>query len=157
MLDTRRRYLLALLVLLTAGLAAPAATEPPAPDLLLILAASGSMWGQIEGENKIVIARRVLRDLLGELDPEAQVGLVAYGHRREGDCEDVETLALPGELDRHLLEQVFAWFEAEWPFEKVLVPLRRENERGLELARSMGLGEVPIDPGGDYLGFVWSR
>jgi len=64
---------------------------------------------------------------------------------------------LEGELDRHLLEQVFAWFEAEWPFDKVLVPIRKENEGGLALVRSMGLGKVPIDPGGDYTGFVWKR
>lgn len=32
-----------------------------AGPLVLVLDASGSMWGQIEGENKIVIARRALR------------------------------------------------------------------------------------------------
>jgi hypothetical protein len=37
--------------------------HPPSNDLLLILDASGSMWGRAEGEEKIVIARRVLKDL----------------------------------------------------------------------------------------------
>jgi Ca-activated chloride channel family protein len=67
------------------------AAEPPAP-VLLILDASGSMWGQIEGENKIVIARRVLGELVDGLEAGAPVGVIAYGHRREGDCADIETV-----------------------------------------------------------------
>ncbi len=78
----------------------PASREGGAPELLLIFDASGSMWGQISGENKIVIARRVLKSLVGSLPDEAQVGLVAYGHRREGDCEDIETLMPLAPLDR---------------------------------------------------------
>lgn len=67
------------------------------------------MWGQIGGENKIVIARRVLEDLVEELPESADLGLVAYGHRREGDCADIETLAVPGEADRAtVVEQVKA-------------------------------------------------
>ena len=87
-------------------------TLPPAPtaaaqegrdgpaDLLLILDASGSMWGQIEGENKIVIARRVLGKVVEELPEGSDVGLIAYGHRREGDCADIETVVPLGPLDR---------------------------------------------------------
>ncbi len=73
--------------------------ESPAP-LVLILDASGSMWGQIEGENKIVIARRVVGGLVDGLSDEQEVGLIAYGHRREGDCEDIETILPIGALDR---------------------------------------------------------
>ncbi|MFQ5571001.1 MAG: VWA domain-containing protein [Rhodothermales bacterium] len=75
------------------------------PDLLLILDASGSMWGQIGGENKIVIARRVLKDLVGELPGDAEVGLVAYGHRRKGDCDDIETVILMGRLNQEAMIQ----------------------------------------------------
>ncbi|MFV1980121.1 MAG: VWA domain-containing protein [Rhodothermia bacterium] len=75
-------------------------TNQPANDLVIILDASGSMWGQIEGENKIVIARRVLKDLTASLPEDTNVGLVAYGHRREGDCNDIETVIPLGSLDR---------------------------------------------------------
>lgn len=85
------------------GLASPTAAQP-APALLLILDASGSMWGQIEGTNKIVIAREVVGDLLDGLADDAQVGLVAYGHRREGDCADIETVVPIGALDRGALK-----------------------------------------------------
>ncbi len=84
-----------LLVISMIGAPGPAPAEE-APDLLLILDASGSMWGQIQGENKIVIARRVLKELIGGLPEGSELGLVAYGHRREGDCDDIETVVPMG-------------------------------------------------------------
>lgn len=65
-------------------------------DSILVLDASGSMWGQIEGEAKITIAKRVLGDLLTDLPTERRLGLIAYGHNREGDCTDIEELASVG-------------------------------------------------------------
>lgn len=62
-------------------------------NVLFILDASGSMWGQIEGKPKITIAKQVLGALLKDLPSETKVGLMAYGHRSEGDCKDVELLA----------------------------------------------------------------
>ena len=38
------------------GVTAGASQSAPSPDLLLILDASGLMWEQIEGENKIIRA-----------------------------------------------------------------------------------------------------
>ncbi len=69
-------------------------------DLLLILDASGSMWGQIQGEAKIGIARRVVKDMVTGLPDDASVGLLAYGHRRKGDCDDIELVMPPGTIDK---------------------------------------------------------
>ncbi len=98
------RSVIAVISLLTlaSGLSAQAPT--PAP-LVLILDASGSMWGQIEGENKIVIARQVLGELVDDLPEASAVALIAYGHRREGDCEDIETVVPLGALDKAALKQ----------------------------------------------------
>ena len=71
-----------------------------ASELVLILDASGSMWGQIEGENKISIAKEVLKNLIGELPDNSEVGLIAYGHNKKGDCKDIETIVEPGPLDK---------------------------------------------------------
>jgi Ca-activated chloride channel family protein len=79
--------------------AASVAPAGAATDLLLILDASGSMWGQVAGEAKIVIARRVMKDLAGKIPAGTEVGLIAYGHRREGDCDDIETIIALGPLD----------------------------------------------------------
>ncbi|MEX6632184.1 vWA domain-containing protein [Hyphococcus lacteus] len=62
-------------------------------DAILILDASGSMWGQIDGVNKIVIAKDVVEELVRGLPVEQRLGLVAYGHRKEGDCNDIQTIA----------------------------------------------------------------
>jgi Ca-activated chloride channel homolog len=65
-------------------------------DAILVLDASGSMWGQIDGEPKITIAKIVLADLLKDLPADRRLGLVAYGHNRKGDCTDIEELAAIG-------------------------------------------------------------
>jgi len=104
-MKTPRRMTLGLLLgLLLLPWASWAEAESNPPPLVLILDASGSMWGQVGGENKIVIARRVLGELIDELPEGAEVGLVAYGHRRKGDCSDIETLASIGPLDRVALK-----------------------------------------------------
>lgn len=78
-------------------------------DTIIVYDASNSMWGQIEGEAKVVIARRVLGDLVRNWDESEPLGLVAYGHRREGDCSDIETVVAPGPIDREaLLAQIEA-------------------------------------------------
>lgn len=88
-----------LLTTLVATLAGPAIAAPPS-DLVLVLDASGSMWGQVQGENKIVIARRVLAELIEGLEDGRNVALVAYGHRSEGDCADIETIARLAPVDK---------------------------------------------------------
>lgn len=78
------------------------------PDALLILDASGSMWGQIDGINKIVIARDVVEQVVRSMPEDQRLGLVAYGHRRKGDCRDIETLADVGADRGEVIEAVRA-------------------------------------------------
>jgi Ca-activated chloride channel homolog len=80
-----------------------ASASSPAGNLMFILDASGSMWGQVEGKAKIVIAKEVLTGLIKDLPDDATVGLVAYGHRRKGDCNDVEELVPLGKIDKNKL------------------------------------------------------
>lgn len=62
-------------------------------NVMVVLDASGSMWGQIDGVTKIEIARDTLRSALSDLSPEDPIGLIAYGHRRQGDCDDIELVS----------------------------------------------------------------
>jgi Ca-activated chloride channel family protein len=58
---------------------------------LFILDASGSMWGQLpDKQTKIKAAKSVLKDVVGQLPSSVSAGLIAYGHRRKGDCSDIE-------------------------------------------------------------------
>ena len=67
-----------------------------ADSAMFILDASGSMWGRIEPQlTKIEAARDTMGTLLSEVPDTLDVGLVAYGHRRKGDCSDIEVIAAP--------------------------------------------------------------
>lgn len=59
---------------------------------MIVFDGSGSMWGQIDGTAKIVTARETLAGVARQLPPDLDVGLIAYGHNRKGDCNDIETL-----------------------------------------------------------------
>ncbi|QIE58875.1 VWA domain-containing protein [Rasiella rasia] len=65
--------------------------ETPSP-IIFIYDASGSMWGQMEGKTKMEIASTVLSTSINDFAENQQIGLIAYGHRKKGDCRDVETL-----------------------------------------------------------------
>ncbi|GEP41233.1 VWA domain-containing protein [Brevifollis gellanilyticus] len=62
---------------------------------IIVFDASGSMYGEVPGGVKIDIAKKVVSDILGSLDPAMELGLMAYGHRKKGDCEDIELLVPP--------------------------------------------------------------
>ena len=69
---------------------------------ILVLDASGSMWGQIDGKSKIEIAREVVADTVVSWDKSQPLGLMAYGHNRKGDCADIELLIAPAKVDADL-------------------------------------------------------
>src|SRR5699024_1932655 len=71
---------------------------------ILVFDASGSMWGQINGVNKIVTAREVVSQLMDELPANRRLGLMAYGHNRKGDCSDIEML-VPVGTDREAIKK----------------------------------------------------
>ncbi|WP_274426384.1 vWA domain-containing protein [Chelativorans sp. YIM 93263] len=71
-----------------------------ADDVMVVFDGSNSMWGQIDGTAKIEVAREAMERLVGDWTEGTNVGLMAYGHRREGDCNDIETMIAPGPFDR---------------------------------------------------------
>ena len=71
------------------------------PRAVIIFDASGSMWGQINGVTKIVIARDALKNVVKEWNPNVELGLTAYGHRSKGDCNDIETIIPVGKIDKN--------------------------------------------------------
>jgi len=67
--------------------------------VILILDASGSMRAKINGKAKIDIAKEVIGQIIGAWNPQDEIGLVAYGHRKKGACDDIETIKEPGPLN----------------------------------------------------------
>jgi len=70
----------------------------------IILDASNSMWGQIQGEAKISIAKDVLEQIIKGLPDEMNVGLRLYGHRYglndRRACQDTELKVPIGPIDK---------------------------------------------------------
>ncbi|PLW84318.1 hypothetical protein CWI75_02975 [Kineobactrum sediminis] len=95
---------------ITAGITALLSLGMPtaAEDTVVVYDASNSMWGQIEGEAKISIARRVMTDLIAGWNSNTNIGLVAYGHRHVSDCSDIETVVPVGPVDREALTKQIA-------------------------------------------------
>jgi len=86
------------LILLLAGLAAsitPATAAEPEPRAIIIFDGSGSMWGRMGKQTKFDIARSELTAILPSYSKQIAMGLIAYGHRRKGDCNDIQILAAP--------------------------------------------------------------
>jgi Ca-activated chloride channel family protein len=74
--------------------------------LVILLDASNSMWGKVDGQHKISLARDKLSALLKDTPEQYDIGLMAYGNRRKADCHDINTLAEPGALpNEQLLRQ----------------------------------------------------
>lgn len=69
----------------------------------IILDASGSMLGQINGQRKIDIAHSALNMLINQLPDSAEVALRTYGRRRSNDCQDTELVQPLRKLDRAAL------------------------------------------------------
>lgn len=74
--------------------AADGRSEGPA---VIVFDGSGSMWGTVGTERppKYELLQGVLRKTLSTLSPRVALGLTAFGHRRRGDCSDIQTLAEP--------------------------------------------------------------
>ena len=84
------------------------------PSTVLLIDGSGSMWGRFEADKrpKIDVIRELLKTKIAAAG-KINIGLASYGHRRKGDCSDVEVIADPGA-----------------PREMVLLPLEKLNPRG---------------------------
>ncbi len=80
--------------------AAFAQTTTSDTDVLFILDGSGSMWGRVNDVEKIVVAKDVMTGLIEGLPEGIDTGLITYGHRARGSCDDIEVIASPGVTSR---------------------------------------------------------
>lgn len=103
MKQPRLYFILGIVILICLAFTQQAISRVQGSSLVLILDASGSMWGQVGGKAKIQIAKEVLTGFIQDLPEGIDVGLVVYGHRRKGDCQDVEELVPLSVLDKDKL------------------------------------------------------
>lgn len=99
---------LAILLLLTGLSLSAARAADERAKAILVLDASGSMWGQIDGKAKWDIARAAVNALVAGWDPAIDLGLTVYGHRTKGACDDIEDVIPVGPVDPAKLKAVIA-------------------------------------------------
>lgn len=64
------------------------------------------MWGRLGGGiSKVQVARDVLGNMIDGWDTNKDIGLLAYGHNRKGDCGDIEQLIPVGAIDKQAFKQ----------------------------------------------------
>lgn len=68
--------------------------------IVYILDGSGSMWGRVDGKIKIQAAKEVMSTLIAETPEGIECGVMVYGHRKKGDCSDIEMMVPIGPLDK---------------------------------------------------------
>ena len=72
---------------------------------VIVLDASGSMWGRIEDKTKIEVARETLGQVLKTVPDTLDLGLVVYGHRQKGACSDIQEIVAPAPGTREAITQ----------------------------------------------------
>lgn len=78
----------------------PRPAHAEAPALYYILDGSGSMWGRVDGQMKIQIAKDVMGKLIAGTPDDLHAAVSVYGHRRKADCNDIEEIVALGPLDK---------------------------------------------------------
>ncbi|MEA2038682.1 MAG: VWA domain-containing protein [Thermodesulfobacteriota bacterium] len=68
--------------------------------IFYILDGSGSMWGRVDGKLKIQAAKEVMATLLNETPDDVLCGIMVYGHRKKGNCSDIEMIVPIGTLNK---------------------------------------------------------
>ncbi len=124
------RMLVFLILLALANSSAAQPTSNPA-QFLFILDASGSMWQKLGPDFKISMAKSVMKDLTEKLPGSSRVGLIAYGHQREDDCDDIQVLAPLGPLNKPAF---ISQIEAINPVGKT--PIAKSLQQALDLVKS---------------------
>jgi Mg-chelatase subunit ChlD len=98
-LTNKTKYLLPILIL--GSIIFFFTRDASAKNILFIVDGSNSMWAEIEKKKKIEITKKVLGDRIRNLpDAGVNAGLMVYGHRRQGDCNDIEQMVELKPLDK---------------------------------------------------------
>lgn len=111
-------------------------------NVMVVLDASGSMgeaWSS--GESKFEAARRAIIDATAGLPSSTRSGAVAFGHRRNFDCSDIEVLSNPSDVPAALARAL----DEETPQDRGMRPLADAIETAAaRLSQQNGPGAIVV-------------
>jgi Ca-activated chloride channel homolog len=91
--------------------AAPSARADERSNVMIVLDASGSMAGKMNGQVKMQLAERVVKDLVDNMPAEMNVGLIVYGSRspkEKKDCGDIDLMQPVGPVNAPAIDAALA-------------------------------------------------
>lgn len=131
------RTLGALTALTFGASAIPASAQDSADTTTMIVVdMSGSMLKLLGSERRYEIAQSMLVDVLPDVTAQSNTGLVAFGHRSENDCSDIELFAQPGAS----LESLRGYVSTLAPVNRAKTPLRDSV--------ALAANQIPMDSQG---------
>ena len=89
----KKNFVILSIIFIFSNLLSTGSANAENKNVMFIFDASGSMWGQIDGKNKIVIAKEAMSKLIKDLPDDMNVGLVVYGHREKKSSVHVQKCA----------------------------------------------------------------
>ncbi len=119
---------------------------------IIVLDASGSMWGQIDGRPKLEIAREALDEVLKSIPADTELGLMAYGHREKGSCDDIELIVPPAAGTAKAISDAAArlQFKGKTPLtesvRRAAAELRSTEEKATVILITDGIETCAADP-----------
>ena len=114
----RLGFALALALSIFAG--AARAQDKADTTTMIVVDMSGSMLQFMGSLRRYEIAQTMLADVLPDVTEQSNTGLVAFGHRRENDCTDIELFAQPGAP----LDRLRGYVSTLTPVNRAKTPLR---------------------------------
>ncbi|MEA1919323.1 MAG: VWA domain-containing protein [Campylobacterota bacterium] len=75
----------------------------PHSQAMIVLGASGSMWGKIDGRDKFTIVKEALSDSFLHWNDDINLGLISYGHHLNDTCIGSQVLIIPAKPDEALM------------------------------------------------------
>ena len=118
---------------------------------MVVVDMSGSMLQLLGSQRRYEIAKSMLADVLPDVTKQSDVGLIAFGHRRDNDCRDIELFSQPGGS----LEELRGYVDSLLPINRAKTPLRDAvalaanqvpvSEQGTIVVISDGEGNCGVD------------
>jgi Ca-activated chloride channel homolog len=104
-------------------------------NVLIVLDASGSMAGRMNGQVKMELAERVVKDLVDNMPADMNVGLLVYGAKtphEKRDCKDIDLLQPVTRVDPRSFDAALAKVSPHG-----MTPIGASLERAAEALRGL--------------------